>query len=325
MCSSDLVEVVHTLQVYLGSQYVNDFNLLGRTYQVIVQADGRFRRDQQDLTGLKARNAAGEMVPIGTVAQLKNVTVPYRVPRYNLYPAAEVQGVAATGVATGTALHRMAELANEVLPPGIGFEWTEIAYQQEQKGTPTILVFGAAALFVFLVLAAKYESWRLPLAVVLIVPMCLLASVSGLLFRGMSIDILAQIGFVVLVGLAAKNAILIVEFARQAQDAGSTPAAAAVSAARRRLRPILMTSLAFILGVAPLVLATGAGAEMRQSLGTAVFSGMLGVTGFGLIFTPAFYTLVQRISVVRRRHDGKVLLDGRKDPMAVQAPVHDGS
>ena len=292
-------DVFDTLQVYLGSQYVNDFNYLGRTYEVIVQADSRFRRNQQDLIGLKARNASGEMVPIGTVAQLRDTTIPYRVPRYNLYPAAEVQGVAAPGVATGTALHRMEELAAQVLPPGIGFEWTEIAYQQQQKGTPTMLVFGAAALFVFLVLAANYESWKLPLSVVLIVPMCLLASVTGLLFRGMPIDILAQIGFVVLVGLAAKNAILIVEFARQAQDAGSKPADAAVGAARQRLRPILMTSLAFILGVAPLVVATGAGAEMRQSLGTAVFGGMLGVTGFGLIFTPAFYTLMQRIGAHR--------------------------
>jgi HAE1 family hydrophobic/amphiphilic exporter-1 len=195
----------------------------------------------------------------------------------------------------------METLAAQVLPPGIGYEWTEIAFQQEQKGTPTMLVFGAAALFVFLVLAANYESWKLPLSVVLIVPMCLLASVTGLLFRGMSIDILAQIGFVVLVGLAAKNAILIVEFAHQAQDAGSAPAEAAAGAARRRLRPILMTSLAFILGVAPLVVATGAGAEMRQSLGTAVFGGMLGVTGFGLLFTPAFYTLVQRIGTGRNR------------------------
>jgi hydrophobe/amphiphile efflux-1 (HAE1) family protein len=294
-------DVFNTLQVYLGSQYVNDFNFLGRTYEVIAQADGRFRRDQQDLMGLKARNASGEMVPIGTVAQLKNTTIPYRVPRYNLFPAAEVQGVAAPGVATGTALEHMETLVAQVLPPGIGFEWTEIAFQQEQKGTPTMLVFGAAALFVFLVLAANYESWKLPLSVVLIVPMCLLASVTGLGLRGMPIDILAQIGFVVLVGLAAKNAILIVEFARQAQEAGSTPAEAAVSAARRRLRPILMTSLAFILGVAPLVFATGAGAEMRQSLGTAVFAGMLGVTGFGLIFTPAFYTLMQRIGITRGR------------------------
>jgi hydrophobe/amphiphile efflux-1 (HAE1) family protein len=294
-------DVFNTLQVYLGSQYVNDFNFLGRTYEVIVQADARFRRDIQDLMGLRARNTAGEMVPIGTVARLKDTTIPYRAPRYNLYPAAEVQGVAAPGVATGTALHRMEALAATVLPPGIGYEWTEIAYQQEQKGTPTMLVFGAAALFVFLVLAGYYESWKLPLAIVLIVPMCLLASVTGLMFRGMPIDILAQIGFVVLVGLAAKNAILIVEFAHQGQDAGSTAAEAAVSAARLRLRPILMTSLAFILGVAPLVVATGAGAEMRQSLGTAVFGGMLGVTGFGLIFTPAFYTLVQRTGEILGR------------------------
>jgi hydrophobe/amphiphile efflux-1 (HAE1) family protein len=305
-------DVFSALQVYLGSQYVNDFNYLGRTYEVIVQADGQFRRDQQDLTGLKARNASGDMVPIGTVARLKEATIPYRVPRYNLAPAAEVQGVAAPGVSTGTALQRMEELAAQVLPPGIGYEWTEIAFQQEQKGTPTALVFGAAALFVFLVLAANYESWKIPLAVVLIVPMCLLASVTGLMFRGMPIDILAQIGFVVLVGLAAKNAILIVEFARQGQDAGSSAADAAVHAARTRLRPILMTSLAFILGVAPLVFATGAGAEMRQSLGTTVFGGMLGVTGFGLLFTPAFYTLVQHIGFGRRR-----------EPAGDQRPIPD--
>ena len=286
-------DVFSTLQVYLGSQYVNDFNYLGRTYEVIVQANGQFRRTPSDITRLKVRNASGEMVPIGTVAQLKDTTVPYRVPRYNLFPAAEVQGVAAPGVATGTALHRMEELARQVLPRGITFEWTDLAYQQQQRGTPTILVFGAAALFVFLVLVAQYESWKLPLAIVLIVPMCLLASVTGLLARGMPIDILAQIGFVVLVGLAAKNAILIVEFARQKQEEGVASGEAAVHAARTRLRPILMTSFSFILGVAPLVVATGAGAEMRQSLGTAVLFGMLGVTGFGLLFTPAFYTFIR--------------------------------
>jgi hydrophobe/amphiphile efflux-1 (HAE1) family protein len=293
-------DVFSTLQVYLGSQYVNDFNYLGRTYEVIAQADGRFRGKRDDITGLKARNAAGDMVPIGTVARMRQETTAYRVPRYDLSPAAEVQGVAAPTVATGTALHRMEELARQILPAGIGFEWTEIAFQQQLKGTPTALVFGAAALFVFLVLAAKYESWKLPMAVVLIVPMCLLASVTGLSLRGMPIDILAQIGFVVLVGLAAKNAILIVEFARQAQDAGASAAESAARAAQTRLRPILMTSLAFILGVAPLVVATGAGSEMRQSLGTAVFAGMLGVTGFGLIFTPAFYTLLQRARLARR-------------------------
>ena len=235
------------------------------------------------------------MVPIGTVARLRAETAPYRVPRYNLFPAAEVQGVAAPGVATGSALQRMEELAHEILPRGIGFEWTELAFQQQQHGTSTLLVFGAAALFVFLVLAAQYESWKLPLAIVLIVPMCLLAAVSGLGLRGLPIDVLAQIGFVVLVGLAAKNAILIVEFARQAEEEGETAAEAAVRAARTRLRPILMTSFAFVLGVAPLVVATGAGSEMRQSLGTAVFFGMLGVTVFGLLFTPVFYTVVRRI------------------------------
>jgi multidrug efflux pump subunit AcrB len=227
------------------------------------------------------------------VADIKSNTGAYRVPRYNLYPAAEILGAAAPGVASGTALHRMEEIAHQTLPKGIEFEWTDLSYQQQLPGTPTLLIFGAAALFVFLVLVAQYESWKLPLSIVLIVPMCLLASVTGLMLRGMPIDILAQIGFVVLVGLAAKNAILIVEFAHQHEEAGSTPPEAAVHAARTRLRPILMTSFAFILGVAPLTVATGAGAEMRQSLGTAVFFGMIGVTCFGLLLTPAFYTFIR--------------------------------
>lgn len=289
-------DVNSTLQVYLGSQYVNDFNYLGRTYQVIVQGDGEFRQSNTDITRLKVRNASGEMVPIGSVAQLRSSTIPYRVPRYNLFPAAEVLGGAAPGVASGTALARMEQIAHQVLPKGIEFEWTDLAFQEQQHGTPTLLVFAAAALFVFLVLVAQYESWKLPLAIVLIVPMCILASVSGLIARGMPIDILAQIGFVVLVGLAAKNAILIVEFAKQHEDEGSSAMEAAIHAARTRLRPILMTSFAFILGVAPLAFATGAGAEMRQSLGTAVLFGMIGVTCFGLLFTPTFYVLIRKVS-----------------------------
>ena len=243
------------------------------------------------------------MVPIGSVATFNDETAPYRVPRYNLYPAADVLGSAAPGVASGTALERMAVLAKQLLPPGITFEWTDLAHQQDQQGVPTLAIFAASAVFVFLVLAAQYESWKLPLAIVLIVPMCLLASATGLDFRGMPIDILAQIGFVVLVGLAAKNAILIVEFARQRQDVdGDQPEEAATSAAQTRLRPILMTSFAFILGVFPLAVATGAGSEMRQSLGTAVLFGMIGVTAFGLLFTPAFYTFVRKLGE-RRRHD----------------------
>ncbi|HSZ95277.1 MAG TPA: multidrug efflux RND transporter permease subunit [Bradyrhizobium sp.] len=314
-------DVFNTLQVYLGSQYVNDFNYLGRTYEVIAQADGNFRQDSQDIARLKVRNSSGEMVPIGTVARLKSENAPYRVPRYDLFPAAEVMGVAAPGVATGSALHRLEEIAHEVLPPGIGFEWTELAFQQQLPGTSSLLVFGAAALFVFLVLAAQYESWNLPLAVVMIVPMCLLASVTGLLIRGMSIDVLAQIGFVVLVGLAAKNAILIVEFARQTEESGATPGEAAVTAARTRLRPILMTSLAFIFGVFPLVVATGAGSEMRQSLGTAVFAGMLGVTAFGLLFTPAFYTVVRKIGRAKLTTADKAKSSGDVTPPKSPQPA----
>jgi hydrophobe/amphiphile efflux-1 (HAE1) family protein len=289
-------DVFSTMQLYLGSQYVNDFNYLDRTYPVFVQGDQQFRRSARDIARLKVRNVAGEMVPIGSVASFKDQTKPYRVPRYNLFPAAEVMGAAAPGIASGTAVKRLAELADQVLPTGIGFEWTDLAFQQEQQGIPTLLIFGAAALFVFLVLAAQYESWKIPLAILLIVPMCLLAASTGLHLRSMPIDILAQIGFVVLLGLAAKNAILIVEFAKQHQDEdGVEPEEAAVISARTRLRPILMTSFAFIAGVAPLAIASGAGSEMRQALGTTVFFGMLGVTIFGLLFTPAFYTVVRKL------------------------------
>jgi hydrophobe/amphiphile efflux-1 (HAE1) family protein len=289
-------DVFSTLQLYMGSQYVNDFNYLGRTFQVFAQGDQEFRQTPEDVLRLKVRNASGEMVPVGTVATLRERTTPYRVPRYNLYPAAEVQGVAAPGVASGVALKRMEELASQVLPSGVAFEWTDLAHQQQLPHTPTLAIFAAAALCVFLVLAAQYESWKMPLAIVLIVPMCLLASSTGLHVRGLPIDILAQIGFVVLVGLAVKNAILIVEFARQRESHGEETEDAAVSAAKTRLRPILMTSFAFILGVAPLAVATGAGAEMRQSLGTAVLFGMMGVTVFGLLFTPAIYTFIRNFN-----------------------------
>ena len=285
--------VFEALEVYLGSAYVNDFNYLGHTYKVMAQADGQFRQRERDIANLKTRNTAGQMVPIGSIATFRDITGPYRVPRYNLYPAAELQGNSQPGFSTGAALNAMEKLAAERLPEGFGYEWTELAYQEKLVGNTGLLVFAASVVFVFLVLAAQYESWALPLSVILIVPMCLLAGVSGLLARGMEVNILGQIGFVVLIGLAAKNAILIVEFARQAEAHGAGRFEAAVQAARTRLRPILMTSLAFILGVVPLAIATGAGAEMRQSLGTAVFFGMLGVTAFGLIFTPVFYVVIR--------------------------------
>ncbi len=289
-------DIFSTLEVYLGSQYVNDFNFLGRTYRVTAQADGKFRQDLHTISELKTRNAKGEMVPLGSVASFRDITGPYRVEHFNLFPSAAVQGGNLPGYSTGYALAAMERIANAVLPEGYSFAWTEIAFQEQLAGNTAIFVFAASVVFVFLLLAAQYESWTLPLAVILIVPMCLLAAVTGLVLRGMDVNILAQIGFVVLIGLAAKNAILIVEFARQNEEHGEDRFQAATEAARVRLRPILMTSFAFILGVLPLVIATGAGAEMRQSLGTAVFYGMIGVTFFGLIFTPVFYVVVRRFA-----------------------------
>jgi HAE1 family hydrophobic/amphiphilic exporter-1 len=290
--------VFEALEVYLGSIYVNDFNILGRTFRVTAQADGPFRESLRDIGNLKTRSDSGGMVPLSAVATFRDLTGPYRVARYNLYPAAEVQGSTLPGVSTGQAISAMEKIANEALPAGFGFEWTELALQEKLAGNSGLLIFGASVVFVFLLLAAQYESWTLPLAVILIVPMCLLAAVSGILFRGMDVNILAQVGFVVLIGLAAKNAILIVEFARQGEEAGGERREAAVAAARTRLRPILMTSFAFVFGVVPLAIATGAGAEMRQSLGTAVFFGMIGVTFFGLLFTPLFYVFCRRLGEI---------------------------
>ena len=293
--------IFEALEVYLGSVYVNDFNILGRTYRVTAQADGAFRQDVRDIGNFKTRSNSGGIVPLSAVATFRELTGAYRVPRYNLYPAAEVQGSTRPGFSTGEALAAMEKIAAETLPTGFGFEWTELALQERLVGNSSLLIFAASVVFVFLLLAAQYESWTLPLAVILIVPMCLLAAVSGLLLRAMDVNILAQVGFVVLIGLAAKNAILIVEFARQGEAEGRPRREAAVGAARTRLRPILMTSFAFIFGVVPLALATGAGFEMRRSIGTAVFFGMIGVTLFGLLFTPLFYVACRRLGEIFSR------------------------
>jgi len=287
--------VFEALEVYFGSAFVNDFNFLGRTFQVTAQADADFRRTPRDLLSLRTRNRAGEPVPLGSVATAEFRTAPYRVERYNLYPAVSIFGSAAPGMGSSAALAAMESLAAERLPDGLGFEWTDLAYQQKAAGNVGMSVFVLAVLFVFLVLAAQYESLMLPLAIVLIVPMCILSAMFGVWFTGWDNNVLVQVGLIVLVGLAAKNAILIVEFARQDEAAGRNRFDAARNAARLRLRPILMTSLAFILGVVPLVFAVGPGAEMRQTLGITVFSGMLGVTAFGLLFTPVFYVLCRRL------------------------------
>lgn len=284
-------DVFNTLGVYLGSSYVNDFNFLGRTFRVTAQAEPTSRDDIADIANLQTRSASGAMVPIGSVATLRDDSGPARVVRYNLFPASELQGQAAAGVSSGDAIAHMEQLAEATLPPGFSYEWTGLALQEKSSAGGATVVFAMAVVLVFLVLAAQYEAFTLPLAVVLIVPMCILAAMLGVNIRGLDNNILVQIGLVVLIALAAKNAILIVEFAKQAEDEGLNRFDAAVRAAKTRLRPILMTSFAFIFGVVPLMLATGPGAEMRQSLGTAVFSGMLGVTLFGLIFTPVFYVV----------------------------------
>ncbi|WP_122468061.1 efflux RND transporter permease subunit [Brevundimonas lutea] len=285
-------DVFSTLGVYLGSSYINDFNLLGRTFRVTAQAEPTARDDLADIANLKTRSASGAMVPLGSIATLRDDSGPSRIVRYNLFPAASLQGQAAPGVSSGEALEIMEGMAAQTLPDGFSFEWTGLALQEKQSAGGASLVFLMAVIFVFLVLAAQYEALTLPLAVVLIVPMCILAAMIGVNLAGLDNNILVQVGLVVLIALAAKNAILIVEFAKQAEENdGLNRFDAAVRAARTRLRPILMTSFAFIFGVMPLMLATGPGAEMRQSLGTAVVSGMLGVTFFGLIFTPVFYVV----------------------------------
>ncbi len=290
-----LQNLFETMQVYLGSLYVNDFNRFGRTYQVIAQADAEFRDSPDDITRLKTRNEKGQMVPLGSIVKVSETHGPDRAMRYNGYPAAEVNGGPAPGFSSGQAEALISQIANETLPKGMSMDWTELTFQRILAGNTAVYVYPLCILLVFLVLAAQYESFRLPLAIILIVPMCLLFAIAGVWIKGSDNNIFTQIGLIVLVGLACKNAILIVEFAKQKQDEGMTPFHAAVEASRLRLRPILMTSIAFIAGVFPLVIARGAGAEMRQAMGTAVFAGMIGVTIFGLFLTPVFYLVLMKL------------------------------
>jgi multidrug efflux pump len=288
-----LDDVFNTLQVYLGSAYTNDFTRFGRNWQVNVQADAAFRISPEDIGKLKVRNAAGDMVPLAALVSVRDTTGPAIVNRYNMFPSAEVSGGTAPGVSSGQAIAIMEQIAKQELPSAMSFEWTELTLLQILAGNTAPFVFALGTLFVFMVLAAQYESWSLPFAIILIVPMCLLAAIGGVWWAGRENNIFTQIGLVVLIGLAAKNAILVVEFAKERQAEGLNRFDAVIEGSKVRLRPILMTSFAFTLGVVPLVLGQGAGAEMRQSLGVAVFSGMLGVTGFGLIFTPIFYVVIQ--------------------------------
>ncbi|MEM6893800.1 MAG: multidrug efflux RND transporter permease subunit [Bacteroidota bacterium] len=301
----DVAEVFQSLEVYLGSAFVNEFNYLGRTYQVTAQADAPNRLTPDDISRIRVRNQNGEMVPLGTISTQKDIAGPNRIPRFNLYPSASLVGDIAPGYSTGQALDRMEELAAEILPQGISFEWTEMAYQQKQTGNTAGIAFLLAVVFVFLLLAAQFESLVLPLAVIFIVPMVLLSAMVGIDLAGLDNNIMVQIGLVVLVGLASKNAILIVEFAKQLEDQGNDLKTAVIEASKLRLRPILMTAMAFILGVVPLAIATGAGAELRNALGIAVFSGMLGVTLFGIFLTPVFYYLGRKWTTKTKKVDVK--------------------
>ena len=296
MLKVPMANVFEAMRVYMGSAYVNDFNMFGRTYRVTVQADSAFRLDPENISRIRVRNADGQMVPMGSLVTFRETTGPDRVPRYNLFPAIEINGQSSAGVSSGQALQIMQDVAARTLPPGISYEWTDLSYQEKKTGRTGYYIFALSVLFVFLALAAQYESWSLPLAIILIVPMCLLSAVFGVWLHGQDINILTQVSFVVLIGLAAKNAVLIVEFARQLEDKGHDIVGAAVEACKLRLRPILMTSLAFTSGVLPLYFAKGAGAEMRVALGTGVFWGMIGVTLFGLVFTPVFYIVLRKLA-----------------------------
>ena len=299
--------IFEAMRVFMGSAYVNDFNMFGRTYRVTAQADGDFRLDPESVSKIRVRSLDGAMVPLGSLVTFREIAGPERVPRYNLFPSAEVQGAAAAGISSGQALQIMRTLAADKLPQGVAYEWTDLSYQEAKVGRTGYYIFVLSVIFVFLALSAQYESWSLPLAIMLIVPMCLFSASFGVWLHGREINILTQVGFVVLIALAAKNAILIVEFARQLEAQGKDTISAAVEACRLRLRPIIMTSLAFTLGVVPLYLAVGAGAEMRIALGTAVFWGMIGVTLFGLIFTPVFYVACRWLAGLSARRKARAL------------------
>ncbi|MFO0884482.1 MAG: multidrug efflux RND transporter permease subunit [Pirellulales bacterium] len=307
-----LGELFGTLQAYLGSRYVNDFNRYGRTWQVIVQADAEYRDQLEDVARLKVRNHHGDMVPLGTLCNVRMQGGPLVLTRYNMYPAAAINGNVAAGFSSGQGISALEDLARTEFPKSMSFEWTEITYLERLSGNTGLLVFLLSVIFVFLVLAALYESWAMPLAVILVVPMCVLCAIAGVAVAKMDINIFTQIGFVVLIGLACKNAILIVEFAKLKNDGGMDVYAATLESCKLRLRPILMTSFAFILGVVPLVIATGAGAEMRRALGTAVFSGMLGVTFFGIFLTPVFFLVMTGISHLQIFQKGIIPTIGRK-------------
>jgi multidrug efflux pump len=288
-----LSDVFDTLQAYLGSVYINDFNRFGRTYRVYAQSEAQFRNQPEDVANLKMRNLRGDMVPMGAVADIRFESGPDRVSHYNVYLASDINSQGAPGVSSSQASAAMEKVLSETLPNGFGYEWTDLTFQQKSAANTALFVFPICVMLVFLILSAQYESWALPLAVILIVPMCLLSAMVGVWLKGSDNNVLTQIGFIVLVGLACKNAILIVEFARERVEHGLAPVEAAIEACRLRLRPILMTSFAFIMGVIPLVTASGAGSEMRQAIGIAVFAGMLGVTSFGLFLTPVFFVTIE--------------------------------
>jgi multidrug efflux pump len=298
--------VFSTLQTYLGSTYINDFNFLGRVYQVNGQALPQFRNTLGNIRQLYTRNNSGGMVPLGTLLSIREISGPDKVMHYNLYPSADISGATLPGISSGQAIQMMEQICRDVLPPQFGFEWTQLSLQEILAGNSAVYIFPLCVVFVFLVLAALYESWALPASIILIVPMCLLAAITGVFIRAMDNNIFTQIGFVVLVGLACKNAILIVEFARDEVARGQDRFTAAADAARLRLRPILMTSFAFTLGVLPLAIAKGPGAETRQALGTAVFAGMIGVTLFGIFLTPVFFSVIMKFFGPRGTPSGRV-------------------